>query len=122
MVSPAVATSKTLSPECAALARAFGRAVSEKIVVFRISPTSLGVATVADGRWTRKPYTLSVVGERAQDVVCCCPASLKGRECKHRATGIFCRKYGVYARQPQPAFDPSNDLPPSLRAARAGLR
>jgi hypothetical protein len=113
MVSPAVATSKPLSPECAALARAFDRAKAERLVCF----------PAAQGVWECKSYTLVETGPRPQDVACNCLAGERGLTCKHSACVTFCRKYHVRPIKPAVvSLDPSNDLPPSLLAAWAGLR
>jgi len=70
-------------------------------VVFRQDAATLGVATVAAGTWTEKPYHISVTGERPQDCHCDCMAARNGRPCKHLATALLARKYHVYARRPE---------------------
>jgi hypothetical protein len=113
MVSPAVTQGKPVSPQCAALARAFERARSERLVCF---PAGAGV-------WECKTYTLVETGPMPQDVACDCIAGQRGLVCKHSVCVVFCRKHHVRPIRPSaPAIDPSNDLPPSLLAARAGLR
>jgi hypothetical protein len=78
------ATSPTLSP----LARAFSRAVAEKIVVTHTADARvLAVASVAGGAWADRPYHVTVTGERPQDVACDCPAGrgpyLQARRGRH---------------------------------------
>jgi hypothetical protein len=100
-----VAKAPAFSPETEALARAFERAVAEKIVVYRVAnPTMLGVASVVNG-WTLKPYTITITGEQPQDVTCDCASGQHGRACKHRAVAIFARQHHVYAQRPAPACD-----------------
>jgi hypothetical protein len=98
------ATATTTSP----LARAFSRAVAEKIVVTHTTDARvLAVASVAGGAWADKPYHITLTGERPQDVNCDCPAGRNGRTCKHIAAGIFSRKYHVTAVRPAPATCPT---------------
>lgn len=89
-----------------ALIRAFERACLERIVVFRVNPRLLGVATVKDGRWQLRPYEITIYGPRVGDISCNCDAGLVGRICKHRASALFARKHGVYACKPRPTSDP----------------
>jgi hypothetical protein len=89
-----------VSPQADPLVGAFERATAERIVVFRIDSITLGVAAVVDGVWTEKPYRLTVLGARPQDLACNCLAGQHARTCKHVAVGIFARKYRVYAVQP----------------------
>ncbi len=104
--------SPTASPKAQALVRGFNRAVAEKLVIFRVNPTLMGVATVANG-WAVKPYELRITGPRPQDVTCNCAAGRKGTECKHRSLSIYCRRHNVYALAPQATKavrDPLADL------------
>ena len=55
--------------------RAFGRAKAEKLIPYRN----------ADGTWTVKTYTVTVVGAGWSDLACSCPAGANGRICKHAA-------------------------------------
>jgi hypothetical protein len=97
MVAPAVTHRETLSAD---LTRALTRATAEGYVVYRRGADALGVATVVNGTWTRKDYILTVTGLCAGDLTCSCPAGAKGRVCKHLATGVYARKYGVFAINP----------------------
>ena len=94
MAAPAV------SPQADPLVGAFERATAERIVVFRIDSNTLGVAAVVDGVWTEKPYRLTILGARPQDLACNCLAGQHDRTCKHLAAGIFARQHRVYAVQP----------------------
>jgi hypothetical protein len=94
MVAP---ISTTFSLKSDPLARAFRRATSERIVVYRCDADRLGVATVVGGVWTDKPYCIRVTGPQPEDVTCDCPAGIHGRTCKHLAVAIFAREYHVYA-------------------------
>ena len=89
-----------LSPQVDPLVRAFDRATAERVVVYRIDSETLGVASVVDSVWTAKPYRLTVLGARPQDLVCNCLAGQHDRTCKHLAAGIFARQHRVYAVQP----------------------
>jgi hypothetical protein len=102
MVTPA-----TLSPQAATLTRAFDRATTERVVVYRIDSETLGVAAIVDGVWTAKPYRLTVLGARPQDLACNCLAGQHARTCKHLAAGIFARSHRVYAVVPKPATEPA---------------
>lgn len=82
---PAIAASKPISPERAALARAFDRAKSERLVCFPAGP----------GAWECKSYRQVEIGPRPQDVACNCVAGQRGLTCKHAACVVFCRKYHV---------------------------
>jgi hypothetical protein len=97
MVAPAVTHRETLSAD---LSRAIARAKAEGIVVYRRGNDALGVATVVNGKWTRKDYILTITGPCAGDLTCSCPAGSKGTTCKHLAAGIFARKHHVYAINP----------------------
>ncbi len=99
----------TATPKQQAWIRAINRATVERIVVYRISPTMLGVASVAGGRWTRKPYTVTITGTRAQDAQCDCLGGQRGQTCKHLAAAVYARKHHVYAVKPTPAHDPLGD-------------
>jgi hypothetical protein len=113
MVNPATLACKPLSPQCGALARAFERAKAERLVCF---PAGRGV-------WECKTYTLIETGPRPQDVHCTCIAGQRGLTCKHGVCVAFCRKYHVRPIRPAlPTFDTTGDLPPSILAARSGLR
>lgn len=72
------------------LARAFDRAKAERLVAFRN----------ADGTWSCKDYTLTVTGDRPQDVSCSCPAGARGLTCKHAVCVMFCRKHHVLPVRP----------------------
>ena len=85
-----VAQAPTLSPQCAALARAFDRAKAERLIAFQVSPTA----------WECKSYTLTVTGPRPQDLACSCIAGTRGLTCKHVATVAFARKYGLHPIRP----------------------
>ncbi len=87
-------------PKPQRLTRAFDRATAERVVVYRLDSNTLGVAVVVDGVWTAKPYRLTVLGARPQDLVCNCLAGQHDRTCKHLAAGIFARQHRVYAVQP----------------------
>jgi hypothetical protein len=97
MVAPFI-TTFSLKPD--PLARAFNRATSERVVVYRRDAGRLGVATVVGGVWTDKPYCIRVIGPQPEDVTCDCPAGSYGRACKHLAVASFAREYHVYARRP----------------------
>jgi hypothetical protein len=86
MIAEAVApTSRT-----SALSRAFERAKAERLLTFRNE----------DGTWSCKSYTLTVTGERPQDVACSCPAGTRGLICKHAVLVMFCRKHHVRPIRP----------------------
>jgi hypothetical protein len=56
-------------------------------------------------------------------VRCNCIAGQRGLTCKHGVCVAFCRKYHVRPIRPAlPTFDHTVDLPPSILAARSGLR
>jgi hypothetical protein len=97
-----VPSAASLSPQQSALLRALDRATTEKIVVYRVDPSTLGVATVAGGTWTDKPYHIAITGTHTMDVACDCPAAAHGRTCKHIAAAAFARKYHVTAKRPEP--------------------
>ncbi len=105
MVAPATAT-----PKQQAWIRAINRATAEHIVVYRVSPTLLGVASVVDGQWTRKPYTVTITGQRPQDARCDCLAGQRGQTCKHLAAAVYARKHHVYALAPASRPAASNPL------------
>ena len=88
------------SPKAQALVRGFNRAVAEKLVIFRVDRATMGVATVVNGTWTLKPYSIAITGPRAQDVTCDCTAAKRGLECKHRSLAVYCRRHSVYALRP----------------------
>jgi hypothetical protein len=92
---------QVLNPHQSALLRALDRATTEKIVVYRVDASTLGVATMTGGSWAEKPYHISVTGERPQDCHCDCTAARNGRPCKHLATALLARKYHVYAHRPE---------------------
>ncbi len=94
MVSPVNIPSKPVSPQCAALARAFERAKGEHLVCF---------PTATPGTWECKTYTLTERGPRPQDVTCTCVAGQRGLVCKHAVCVIFARKHGVRPLRPAPA-------------------
>lgn len=85
---------------------AINRARTEKIVVYQAGEKALGVATVTNGMWVEKPYTLSVHGDSPLDVSCDCPAGQTNTICKHRAAGIYARKHHVFAVHPATAPAP----------------
>ena len=94
------------------MVRGFNRAADEKLVIFRVNPTLLGVASVAHG-WSLKPYSIAITGPRPQDVACECIAAKRGLECKHRSLAVYCRRHNVYALKPQAITatrDPLADL------------
>ena len=97
---------QTPSPKAAKWIAALERATTEQIVVYRVSPTMLGVAAIVDGQWTRKPYTITITGAGACEATCDCPGARKGHTCKHLAAAVFARKHGVYACKPRVAVDP----------------
>jgi len=88
-----------------AIVRAYERAKAEKIVVFRVNPLMLGVASVSGG-WKLRPYEITITGAGIKDVRCNCAAGLNGRLCKHAVCAMFARKHGVYACKPIPSADP----------------
>jgi hypothetical protein len=110
---------QALNPHQSALLRALNRATVERIVVFHQDAGTLGVATVASGIWTDKPYHISVTGERPQDCRCDCMAARNGRTCKHLATALLARKYGVYAHRPEP--QPETATPTSAVCPTCGM-
>ncbi|MDB5057237.1 MAG: hypothetical protein JWO59_709 [Chloroflexi bacterium] len=112
-------TSTSPSPRTAALARAFKRAVDEKLVPY-LNP---------DGSWSCKQYTLHVTGERPDQLVCSCVGASAHLVCKHLAVVAFARKYGLRpirsvaaVQTPAEPRDPAYHLPPSLLRASQGLR
>ena len=86
----ATAVQTTQSPTAAAFARAFDRAVAEKLVAF---PN-------ADGTWTCKSYTVTITdAARLTAMTCDCQGG--GHvACKHRAVVAFARKHGVRPIRP----------------------
>jgi len=89
-MTTAVQTTPTQSPTAAAFARAFDRAVAEKLVAF---PN-------ADGTWTCKSYTVTITdAARLTAMTCDCQGG--GHvACKHRAVVAFARKHGVRPIRP----------------------
>lgn len=90
MVAQVPIISKPVSPQCAALARAFERARAERLVCY----------PAGQGAWECKSYTILETGPRSQDVICSCVAGQRGLTCKHAVCVIFCRKHGVRPIKP----------------------
>ena len=108
-------------PQTATLARALERATVERVVVYRIDGETLGVASVVNGIWTDKPYRLTVLGARPQDLVCNCLAGQHARTCKHLAAGIYARQYHVYAVAPKPQSQPATHTPAPATCPACGM-
>ena len=105
MATPVPTQPRVSKTAVRAIVRAYERAKAEKIVVYRVNPLLLGVASVADG-WKFRPYSITITGNGIKDVRCNCAAGLNGRLCKHAVAAMFARKHGVYACKPIPTSDP----------------
>ena len=137
MVALAPTTEATCPAQRACWLRAWDRAKAEKLIPFRVSP----------GVWAVKAYTVAVTGPGWSDLACSCPAGQHGIICKHAAVTAKAIAIGVSPIRPAlevvpstaaeiaekaamvaevtrelVGFDAAYQLPPSLAAARAGLR